>query len=107
MSRMRKPNTDRRVRRGFGPEFKTGAVRLVLDEGKTVGVYALNEPNPLFPGTLKDCATDGPSEKPAPGHYRLLATITSGTLTLKAEHGFTFKADGEVIKDAEKEAHTP
>ena len=37
MSRMRKPNTDRRVRRGFSPEFKTGAVRLVLDEGKTVG----------------------------------------------------------------------
>ena len=40
MSRMRKPNTDRRVRRGFSPEFKTGAVRLVLDEGKTVGAAA-------------------------------------------------------------------
>ena len=40
MSRMRKPNTDRRVRRGFTPEFKTGAIRLVLDEGKTVGAAA-------------------------------------------------------------------
>ena len=40
MSRMRKPNTDRRVRRGFSPEFKTGAVRLVLDKGKTVGAAA-------------------------------------------------------------------
>ena len=40
MSRMRKPNTDRRVRRGFSPEFKAGAIRLVLDEGKTVGAAA-------------------------------------------------------------------
>ena len=40
MSRMRKPNTERRVRRGFSPEFKTGAIRLVLDEGKTVGAAA-------------------------------------------------------------------
>ena len=40
MSRMRKPNTDRRVRRGFSPDFKAGAVRLVLDEGKTVGAAA-------------------------------------------------------------------
>ena len=40
MSRMRKPSTDRRVRRGFSPEFKAGAVRLVLDEGKTVGAAA-------------------------------------------------------------------
>jgi len=37
---MRRPNTDRRVRRGFSPEFKAGAVRLVLDEGKTVGSAA-------------------------------------------------------------------
>jgi transposase len=28
------------VRRGFSPEFKAGAVRLVLDEGKTVGAAA-------------------------------------------------------------------
>jgi len=40
MSRMRKSSTDRRVRRGFSPEFKIGAVRLVLDEGKTVGAAA-------------------------------------------------------------------
>lgn len=40
MSRMRKPIKDRRERRGFSPEFKTGAVRLVLDEGKTIGAVA-------------------------------------------------------------------
>ena len=37
---MRKPNKERRARRGYTPEFKTGAVRLVLDEGKTVGAAA-------------------------------------------------------------------
>jgi transposase len=34
----RKPG--RRVRRRFSDEFKEGAVRLVLDEGKTVGAVA-------------------------------------------------------------------
>ena len=40
MSRMQKASSGRRARRGFTPEFKTGAVRLVLDEGKTVGAAA-------------------------------------------------------------------
>ena len=31
---------DRRLRRAFTEEFKAGAVRLVLDEGKTVGRVA-------------------------------------------------------------------
>ena len=33
-------NTRRRVRRQFSDEFRTGAVRLVLDEGRTVGAVA-------------------------------------------------------------------
>ena len=37
---MRKPNKERRVRRGYTPEFKAGAVRLVLDAEKTVGAAA-------------------------------------------------------------------
>jgi transposase len=40
MSRMRPDNGGRRARRQFSDEFKTGAVRLVLDEGKTVGAVA-------------------------------------------------------------------
>jgi len=40
MSRMRKANAGRRPRRGFSPEFKEGAVRLVLDEGKSIGAVA-------------------------------------------------------------------
>src|SRR3954451_6363760 len=40
MSRMRSDSGGRRARRQFSEEFKDGAVRLVLDEGKTVGVVA-------------------------------------------------------------------
>ena len=37
---MRKPDAGRRARRRFSTEFKDGAVRLVLDEGKTIGAVA-------------------------------------------------------------------
>lgn len=40
MSRMSRSNGGRRPRRRFSEEFKDGAVRLVLDEGKTVGAVA-------------------------------------------------------------------
>ena len=39
MSRMTN-NGGRRARRVFSEEFRAGAVRLVLDEGKTVGAVA-------------------------------------------------------------------
>ena len=40
MSRMGSHKTGRRPRRQFTEEFRTGAVRLVLDEGKKVGAVA-------------------------------------------------------------------
>ena len=40
MARMGSSKVDRRVRRQFSDEFKEGAVRLVLDEGKSVGAVA-------------------------------------------------------------------
>ena len=40
MARMGSSNGRRRVRRQFSEEFRIGAVRLVLDEGKTVGAVA-------------------------------------------------------------------
>ena len=40
MSRMESRKADRRTRRQFTEEFKAGAVRLVIDEGKTVGAVA-------------------------------------------------------------------
>ncbi len=40
MSRMGSKKAGRRVRRQFSEEFRIGAVRLVLDEGKTVGAVA-------------------------------------------------------------------
>jgi transposase len=40
MSRMGSRTTGRRARRQFTEEFRAGAVRLVLDEGKTAGAVA-------------------------------------------------------------------
>jgi transposase len=40
MSRMSRSSGGRRPRRRFSDEFKEGAVRLVLDEGRTVGGVA-------------------------------------------------------------------
>jgi transposase len=40
MSRMGSSEAGRRARRQFTDEFKAGAVRLVLDEGRTVGAVA-------------------------------------------------------------------
>ena len=40
MARMGSKRSERRVRRQFSEDFKAGAVRLVLDEGKTVGAVA-------------------------------------------------------------------
>jgi transposase len=40
MSRMGSTKAGRRARRRFSEEFKEGAVRLVLGEGKTVGAVA-------------------------------------------------------------------
>ena len=40
MSRMSRSSSRRRPRRQFSDEFKDGAVRLVLDEEKTVGAVA-------------------------------------------------------------------
>jgi transposase len=40
MSNMPTKTAGRRARRRFTPEFKGGAVRLVLDEGKTIGSVA-------------------------------------------------------------------
>ena len=40
MSRMPSSKPGRRARRRFSEEFKEGAVRLVLDEGRTVGAVA-------------------------------------------------------------------
>ena len=40
MARMGSSKAGRRARRQFSEEFRAGAVRLVLDEGKTVGTVA-------------------------------------------------------------------
>lgn len=50
MARMGSDKLGRRVRRQFTDDFKAGAVRLVLDEGKTIGTVAREldlTPSPL------------------------------------------------------------
>ena len=42
MARMGSSNGGRRARRRFTDEFRAGAVRLVLEEGKTIGAVARN-----------------------------------------------------------------
>ena len=61
MSRMAKDALGRRARRQFSEEFKDGAVRLVLDEGKTIGAVAreLDLTNTLGPGALGHARTRG------------------------------------------------
>ena len=52
MSTMVQPTKNRRPRRQFDDEFKAGAVRLVLDEGQTVGRVARD-----LDLTAQHCAT--------------------------------------------------
>jgi transposase len=40
MARMGSDKLGRRLRRQFSDEFRAGAVRLILDEGKTIGAVA-------------------------------------------------------------------
>ena len=51
MSRMAKDALGRRARRQFSEEFKEGAVRLVLDEGKTIGEH--DQTAPALAGWVK------------------------------------------------------
>jgi transposase len=50
MSRMGSSKAGRRARRQFTEEFRAGAVRLVLDEGKTIG--AVSRDLDLTPSSL-------------------------------------------------------
>ena len=56
MARMGSDKLGRRVRRQFSDEFRAGAVRLVLDEGKTMGAVAREwdlTPSALSGGTSR------------------------------------------------------
>lgn len=61
MSRMPNPKPARRQRRQFTDEFKAGAIRLVLDEGKTVGAVARELD--LTPSALADWVRKAQAER--------------------------------------------
>ena len=59
MSKMGLRTAGRRVRRQFSDEFKAGAIRLVLEEGKTVGTVARELD--LTPSALAEWVRRAPS----------------------------------------------
>jgi transposase len=61
MSRMGSSKAERRVRRRFTEEFKAGAVRLVIEEGKTVGAVARELD--LTPSALSGWVRAGQAER--------------------------------------------
>jgi transposase len=65
MSRMQTKSAGRRARRRFTPEFKAGAIRLVLDEGKTIGAVARElDLTPSAPGSwVARAQADRPGRK--------------------------------------------
>ena len=64
MGRMGSGKGGRRARRQFSDEFMAGAVRLVLDEGKTVGAVAREvDLPPLVAGQLGPARAGGSDER--------------------------------------------
>ena len=61
MARMGSSKAGRRVRRQFSEEFRVGAVRLVLDEGKTVGAVARELD--LTPSSLAKCVQQARADR--------------------------------------------
>ena len=53
MSRMSQTRPARRVRRQFNDEFKAGAIRLVLEESKTVGAASTFRQARIYQGCLR------------------------------------------------------
>jgi transposase len=61
MARMQNGATKRRERRTFTDEFKVGAVRLVLDEGKTISAAA--QDLDLSPSVLANWVRQGRADR--------------------------------------------
>src|SRR5436309_11185499 len=61
MSRMGSRQAERRPRRQFTEEFMAGAVRLVLDEGKTIGAVARELD--LTPSSLANWVRDARADR--------------------------------------------
>ena len=82
MSRMGSNKTGRRARRQFSEEFKAGAVRLVIEEGKTVGAVARELD--LTPSALGGWVRAGQAERTT-GKSGLMKEEREGLARLRKE----------------------
>jgi hypothetical protein len=80
----------------------SGRVYLVNDQGQNVAEYIVADTAPVFPGTIKDYEGKGPEQVPPAGHYRLTASLTSGTLQLRAERSLVIGVNGDVQAEVTK-----
>lgn len=104
MSNLKKHNGGRRPRRTFTPEFKEGAVRLVLDEGRSVSSVA--EDLDLAKSSLHDWVERARADRGQgrPGvltsdDRRELAELRKEVRTLRMERDILKKATALFAKD--------
>ena len=96
MSRMGSSKIGRRARRQFTPEFKAGAVRLVLDEGKRVAAVARDLD--LTETALRDWVQRARADRT---HGRTgLTTIEREELARLRKENRELRAEREILKKA-------
>ena len=83
MARMGSSKTERRARRQFTDEFMAGAVRLVLDEGKTIG--AVSRDLDLTPSSLGNWVRQAQADR-TQGKSGLTTEERSELSTLRKEN---------------------
>src|SRR4030081_1739422 len=96
MSRMGASKTGRRARRQFTDEFMAGAVRLVLDEGKTIG--AVSRDLDLTPSSLANWVRHAQADR-TKGKTGLTTEERTELSTLRKENR-ELRSGGDILKKA-------
>ena len=96
MSRMGSRKAGRRARRQFTEEFRAGAVRLVLDEGKTIGAVARELD--LTPSSLRNWVRHAQADRT---HGRTgLTTAEREELAQLRKENRELRTEREILKKA-------
>ncbi len=96
MSRMGSSKAGRRARRQFSEEFRAGAVRLVLDEGKTVGAVARELD--LTPSSLGHWVRDAQADRT--NGKTGLTTVEREELARLRKENRELRTEREILKKA-------
>ncbi len=96
MAKMEDKTTKRRARRAFTDEFKAGAVRLVLDEGKTVAQVARDLD--LTPSVLRGWVKQAEADRS--GGKTGLTTEEKAELTRLRRENRELRMEREILKKA-------